>query len=261
MRRVTLSRASRLSSDEAAGAMRASLHPGSADGSSVQPATRRSSGGSAPGRWCWREAGNVRGGHGRLGRHRALCRQWRPRLLLTTSSPPQPRSRPVVPRGPSTAAAGSGGHIRQTRADVCWSSCSTRDTGVVSDGICGARILPTWSLATGRFSTLGGALRTMKDQLGVTCVVSEAGGGLNGALLRSELVDELHLDAVAVPGRRAREAPTILRQHSPCARARFPTRLRLLDAGVTTTASSRCTTRSSVGPPSPSHAAAISWWC
>jgi 2,5-diamino-6-(ribosylamino)-4(3H)-pyrimidinone 5'-phosphate reductase len=37
------------------------------------------------------------------------------------------------------------------------------------------------------------ALRRMRDTLGVTCVVSEAGGTLNGALLRADLVDELHL--------------------------------------------------------------------
>jgi 2,5-diamino-6-(ribosylamino)-4(3H)-pyrimidinone 5'-phosphate reductase len=51
---------------------------------------------------------------------------------------------------------------------------------------------------------LGDALRTMRDQLGATCVVSEAGGGLNGALLRSGLVDELHRpasDSTAAVGR------------------------------------------------------------
>jgi riboflavin biosynthesis pyrimidine reductase len=37
------------------------------------------------------------------------------------------------------------------------------------------------------------ALRQMRDKLGVICVVSEAGGTLNGALLRADLVDELHL--------------------------------------------------------------------
>jgi riboflavin biosynthesis pyrimidine reductase len=40
---------------------------------------------------------------------------------------------------------------------------------------------------------LGAALRKMYDVLGVTCVVSTAGGGLNGALLRADLVDEVHL--------------------------------------------------------------------
>jgi riboflavin biosynthesis pyrimidine reductase len=37
------------------------------------------------------------------------------------------------------------------------------------------------------------ALQRMRDVLGVTTVVSEAGGGLNGALLRAGLIDELHL--------------------------------------------------------------------
>lgn len=37
------------------------------------------------------------------------------------------------------------------------------------------------------------ALDLLGELLGVTCVVSEAGGGLNGALLRAGLVDELHL--------------------------------------------------------------------
>lgn len=37
------------------------------------------------------------------------------------------------------------------------------------------------------------ALQRMHDRLGVSCVVSTAGGGLNGALLRAGLVDELQL--------------------------------------------------------------------
>jgi hypothetical protein len=45
---------------------------------------------------------------------------------------------------------------------------------------------------------LTAALRRMADRLGVTCVVSKAGGGLNGALLRAGLVDELQI--VMVPG-------------------------------------------------------------
>lgn len=40
---------------------------------------------------------------------------------------------------------------------------------------------------------LARALQLMRTLLGVTCAVSEAGGGLNGALLRAGLVDELHL--------------------------------------------------------------------
>lgn len=37
------------------------------------------------------------------------------------------------------------------------------------------------------------ALRRMRERLGVTCVVSKAGGGLNGVLLRAGLIDEFHL--------------------------------------------------------------------
>jgi 2,5-diamino-6-(ribosylamino)-4(3H)-pyrimidinone 5'-phosphate reductase len=37
------------------------------------------------------------------------------------------------------------------------------------------------------------ALRKMYDVLGVTCVVATSGGGLNGVLLRADLVDEIHL--------------------------------------------------------------------
>ncbi|MGW7682464.1 RibD family protein [Kribbella sp. NPDC054772] len=37
------------------------------------------------------------------------------------------------------------------------------------------------------------AISAMGTELGITCVLSTAGGGLNGALLRAGLIDELHL--------------------------------------------------------------------
>ncbi|GAA0498817.1 hypothetical protein Ade02nite_83840 [Paractinoplanes deccanensis] len=40
---------------------------------------------------------------------------------------------------------------------------------------------------------LGEALRRMRERLGVACVVSTAGGGVNGALLRAGLVDEIQV--------------------------------------------------------------------
>jgi riboflavin biosynthesis pyrimidine reductase len=43
---------------------------------------------------------------------------------------------------------------------------------------------------------LEAALAKIRTQLGAQCVVSEAGGGLNGALLRAGLVDELHVIAI-----------------------------------------------------------------
>ena len=43
---------------------------------------------------------------------------------------------------------------------------------------------------------LPSALAKIRMQLGAECLVSEAGGGLNGALLRAGLVDELHIITV-----------------------------------------------------------------
>jgi 2,5-diamino-6-(ribosylamino)-4(3H)-pyrimidinone 5'-phosphate reductase len=77
---------------------------------------------------------------------------------------------------------------------------------------------------------LGDALRAMKAQLGVTCVVSEAGGGLNGALLRSGLVDELHLMLLpSLVG--GLGTPTVF-DGVPLRLGQLPTRLRLMDARV-----------------------------
>jgi riboflavin biosynthesis pyrimidine reductase len=51
-------------------------------------------------------------------------------------------------------------------------------------------------LAGTRRVDLREALSKIRTQLGATCLVSEAGDGLNGALLRAGLVDEIHIITV-----------------------------------------------------------------
>lgn len=75
---------------------------------------------------------------------------------------------------------------------------------------------------------LGAALRRMRDRLGVTCVVSTAGGGLNGALLRAGLVDAIDVlvGPVAIGGL---DTPSMF-DGPPLEPGETPTRLRLLSA-------------------------------
>ena len=82
---------------------------------------------------------------------------------------------------------------------------------------------------------LAGALATMATRLGVRCVLSTAGGGLNGALVRAGLIDELSLSlAPALVG--GLGTPSVL-DGPPLAVGEHPTPLRLLsvhaDAGGT----------------------------
>jgi riboflavin biosynthesis pyrimidine reductase len=70
------------------------------------------------------------------------------------------------------------------------------------------------------------ALRLLGSLLGVTCVVSEAGGGLNGALLREGLVDELHV--VLIPTLVAgRDTPAMF-DGAPLSAGEMPPSLRLV---------------------------------
>jgi 2,5-diamino-6-(ribosylamino)-4(3H)-pyrimidinone 5'-phosphate reductase len=77
---------------------------------------------------------------------------------------------------------------------------------------------------------LAAALARMHDRLGVTSVESTAGGGLNGALLRAGLVDELRLTVCpALIG--GLGTPTIF-DGPELGVGQTPTRLRLLSAEV-----------------------------
>jgi riboflavin biosynthesis pyrimidine reductase len=61
---------------------------------------------------------------------------------------------------------------------------------------------------------LARALRRLGEVLGVDCVVADAGGVLNGALLRAGLVDEIDIQFLpAVVGRA--EAPALFEGYGP----------------------------------------------
>jgi 2,5-diamino-6-(ribosylamino)-4(3H)-pyrimidinone 5'-phosphate reductase len=77
---------------------------------------------------------------------------------------------------------------------------------------------------------LAAALRRMRDRLGVRCVVSTAGGGLNGALLRAGLVDEISL-LVCPAAIGGTTTPSVF-DGPELADGEAPTRLRLLSTQV-----------------------------
>jgi len=77
---------------------------------------------------------------------------------------------------------------------------------------------------------LDGALTAMGAKLGARCVVSEAGGGLNGALLRAGLVDELHVVTVpALVG--GLDTPSVI-DGPPLLPRDLPLKLRTVDVTV-----------------------------
>lgn len=85
-------------------------------------------------------------------------------------------------------------------------------------------------LAGVRRVDLTSALAKIRTQLGARCLVSEAGGGLNGALLRAGLVDELHIITVpALIG--GLGAPSIM-DGPPLEPGSLPEQLRVIDVQV-----------------------------
>lgn len=130
--------------------------------------------------------------------------------------------------------------VVDSRGRVRWDS--ERDDGAWDVLVLVARVTPAEYLAYLRKERrcylvvgeervdLAAALRRMQDRLGITCVVSKAGGGLNGALLRAGLIDEIHLlvfpHAIGGVG-----TPTLF-DGPPLADGEAATQLRLLSSRV-----------------------------
>jgi len=158
-----------------------------------------------------------------------------PAELYTDFLPAEILARPSPPRMWFTAVDGRG-RVRWTEEHADWDVlvlvCRSTPADYLgylrAEGIC-------YLVAGDDRVDLAAALTAMATQLGIRCVMSTAGGGLNGELVRAGLIDELTLtlSPVLVGGV---DTPSVL-DGPPLDVGEAPTPLRLLsvhtDAGGT----------------------------
>lgn len=158
-----------------------------------------------------------------------------PAELYTDFLPPEITDQPSPPHMWFTVVDGRG-RIRWTEKHPDWDVLVLACTSTPADYLGYLQRERICYLMAGHERVdLAAALAAMVTRLGVRCVLSTAGGGLNGALLRAGLIDELSLSlAPALIG--GLDTPSVLDGPSLAVGER-PTPLRLLsihvDAGGT----------------------------